>query len=661
MIKGNIRASLSVIAALTAMPAMAQSNSQEDSLNAAYFNLNDVVVVGTRTPKLLKDTPIQTRLITSSDIEKSDATNIEDLLQQEMPGIEFSYSQNQQVHLNFSGFGGQGILFLVDGERLAGETMEDVDFTRLNLDNVDHIEIIKGAASALYGSNACGGVINIITKEAKKAWTLNVNGRLARHNEQRYGGSFGLSNKVLSNMLSVNHTTTDNYDVHSADNPATRVVSTIYGGLTWNVKDQLTYKPADNLKIVGRAGYFFRQLTRTTDTPERYRDFSAGLRGIWDISQNDNVEVSYSFDQYDKSNLYRITSLDIRKYSNVQNIFRGLYNHSWDNGNILTVGADYMHDYLMNTNLEGNSRKQDTFDAFTQFDWVLTPHWEIVSALRYDYFSDGSNSRITPKITARFQPQRNLNIRFGYGMGFRAPTLKEKYYNFDMAGIWIVNGNPDLKAELSHNFNLSADYTKGHFNFTLSTYYNSIENKLTTGLPYYQPGDDKQLYLDYINLDNYSICGGEATVQAHWNNGISGRLSYSYTHEHLAKDHDGNTINSQYIPARKHSITARIDWDKQINRNYGILLSVNGRFLSGVDNTEYVDYYDISKGSVRVSYPAYTLWKLSLVQRFGKAIRLTAAVDNIFNYKPKYYYLNCPLTDGANFMVGLNIDVDKLF
>ena len=661
MIKGNIRASLSVIAALTAMPAMAQSNSQEDSLNAAYFNLNDVVVVGTRTPKLLKDTPIQTRLITSSDIEKSDATNIEDLLQQEMPGIEFSYSQNQQVHLNFSGFGGQGILFLVDGERLAGETMEDVDFTRLNLDNVDHIEIIKGAASALYDSNACGGVINIITKEAKKAWTLNVNGRLARHNEQRYGGSFGLSNKVLSNMLSVNHTTTDNYDVHSADNPATRVVSTIYGGLTWNVKDQLTYKPADDLKIVGRAGYFFRQLTRTTDTPERYRDFSAGLRGIWDISQNDNVEVSYSFDQYDKSNLYRITSLDIRKYSNVQNIFRGLYNHSWDNGNILTVGADYMHDYLMNTNLEGNSRKQDTFDAFTQFDWVLTPHWEIVSALRYDYFSDGSNSRITPKITARFQPQRNLNIRFGYGMGFRAPTLKEKYYNFDMAGIWIVNGNPDLKAELSHNFNISADYTKGHFNFTLSTYYNSIENKLTTGLPYYQPGDDKQLYLDYINLDNYSICGGEATVQAHWNNGISGRLSYSYTHEHLAKDHDGNTINSQYIPARKHSITARIDWDKQINRNYGILLSVNGRFLSGVDNTEYVDYYDISKGSVRVSYPAYTLWKLSLVQRFGKAIRLTAAVDNIFNYKPKYYYLNCPLTDGANFMIGLNIDVDKLF
>ena len=73
---------------------------------------------------------------------------------------------NQQTHLNFSGFGGQGVLFLIDGERLAGETMDDVDFSRLTMDNVERIEIGKGAASALYGSNAVGGVVNIITKKA---------------------------------------------------------------------------------------------------------------------------------------------------------------------------------------------------------------------------------------------------------------------------------------------------------------------------------------------------------------------------------------------------------------------------------------------------------------------------------------------------------------
>lgn len=351
----------------------------------------------------------------------------------------------------------------------------------------------------------------------------------------------------------------------------------------------------------------------------------------------------------------------MRDYSNVQNIVRGLYNHSWESGSILTVGADYMHDYLMNTNLEGNTRKQNSFDVFSQFDWILTPAWEIVGALRYDFFSDGDNSHVTPKLTARYQPIRNMNIRFGYGMGFRAPTLKEKYYNFDMAGIWIVNGNPDLKSEVSHNFNISADYTKGHFNYTLSTYYNDVVNKLATGIPYYRPGDDKQLYLNYINLDNYSVYGGEATVQTRWDNGLSAKLSYSYTKEKLAKDKDGNTINNQYIPARKHSLTARVDWDKQLTKNYRLRLSINGRFLSKVENVEYADYYDISKGTITVKYPAYTLWKVSAVQQFGKAIRLTAAVDNIFNYKPKYYYMNCPLTDGANFMIGLNIDIDKLF
>ena len=71
---------------------------------------------------------------------------------------------------------------------------------------------------------------------------------------------------------------------------------------------------------------------------------------------------------------------------------------------------------------------------------------------------------------------------------------------------------------------------------------------------------------------------------------------------------------------------------------------------------EYKNYYNISEGTITVSYPAYTLWKLSFMQRFGEHFKLTAAVDNVLNYKPKYYYLNSPLTDGANVMIGLGVD-----
>lgn len=641
-------------------PAALRADLPGDSIYKCV-EMEQVVVTGTRTPKLLANTPVLTKLITASDIAKADATNLRDLLQQVLPGVEFSYAMNQQVHMNFSGFGGQSMLILVDGERLAGETMDDIDFSRLCMDNVDHIEIVKGAASALYGSNAAGGVINIITKNGIRPFALNLNARLGRHHEQRYGLSWQQGAGRWSNLLTVNRNRSDNYDVHNGDTPVTRVVATIYGDATWNFKEQLSYRPSEKLSLTGRAGYFYRQLVRTSETPERYRDFSGGLRGIWKPDTHNSLDLSYAFDQYDKSDYQRITRLDIRDYSNVQNSLRLLYNHTFGSDDVLSLGADYMHDYLFNTNLEGRTRRQDSFDAFAQYDWNVSRQWEAVGALRYDYFSDGRISRLTPKVSVRYQPVRNLNFRASYGMGFRAPTLKEKYYNFDMAGIWIVEGNPALKPEVSHNFNLSADYTHRHYNFTLAAYYNRIRDKIATGAPFYKNPSDRIPHLPYLNLDDYSVSGGEATAQARWPNGLTARLSYAYTHERLPKDKNSNAVNNQYIPARKHSMTGHIDWDRQFSTAYGLNIGLDGRFLSAVDNQEFVDYYDISKGIRTIHYPAYALFKLSLVQRIGKAVKASVILDNLFNYKPEYYYLNCPLTDGTNLMVGLSVDVDKFF
>lgn len=650
-----------LISVLLCSVTMMAQKAERDSIGNE-FDLEQVVVTGTRTPKMLKDTPVYTRLITRNDIQKTDATNIKDLLQQELPGVEFSYAMNQQSHLNFAGFGGQSILFLVDGERLAGEAMDDVDFARLNMDNVERIEIARGAVSALYGSNAGGGVINIITKDASKPFSLNLNGRYAKHNNWRYGGSIGLNGNGVQNLFSLNHNSIDNYDVTSAPNPVTRVITTIYGDRVWNIKDQLSYKfkPFEGLgvvKLTAKAGYFFRETVRTIDQPERYRDFSGGLRGQWDINQKNNIELGYSFDQYDKSDFQRITKLDIRDYSNVQNSFRGLYNHSLREKDILTFGFDYMHDYLFNPNLKDERRQQDCFDLFGQYDCVISPKWELVGALRYDYLSDDHTSRVTPKISARYIPARNLNIRFGYGMGFRAPSLKEKYYNFDMAGIWIVEGNPNLKAETSHLFNASVEYTRSNYNLSLNTYYNNVTNKLANAAPHFKTPEDKLPYLPYTNLPGYSVYGGDMSFQARWNNGIGFRFSYALTKEELPKDRDGNTINNQYIPARTHSITLRVDYDRQFTKNYGLYASINGRWLSSVENKEYADYYDISKGTVTVKYPPYSIWKLQLVHRLWKKVKITMALDNILNYKPKYYYLNCPLTDGINLQIGASFDI----
>ena len=629
-----------------------------DSLLRQY-DLNEVVVTGTRVPKLLKDSPVQTRLITSADIRKADATNIQDLLQTEMPGVEFSYAMNQQTHLNFSGFGGQSILFLIDGEHMAGETMDDVDFSRLDMNNVERIEIVKGASSALYGSNAGGGVINVITRNATRPWSVSAGARLARHNEQRYRLNVSTAGRHVSNVFSMSRNRIDNFTVSNGPDPVTRVVTEIYGNKAWVFNDKFTYTPMSGLRLSARAGYFIRELSRVADSPERYRDYSAGLRGQWEIDASNNLELSYSFDQYDKSDFYRISGLDVRSYSNVQNSMRALFNHSFSRGDILTVGADFMHDYLSNRKLADPVHEQDQFDVFTQYDWAINGKWEAVGALRYDYFSDGELSRVTPKITVRYKPINGLNLRMGYGMGFRAPTLKEKYYEFDMAGIWIVRGDPSLKAESSHNLNFSADYTHANLNYTLTAYYNDIHDRISTGLPYYLPGDEHQLYLNYVNLHRYTVSGGEASVQGRWTNGLTAKLSYAFTNEHIAKSKDGKTANNQYIPARKHTLTARVDWMKTLSKELTLTTGLNGRFLSGVDNVEYKDYYNINAGTVRVHYPAYTLWRLSASLQITRWAKVDLALDNLFNYKPKYYYLNCPLTDGINLMAGISVDLHK--
>ena len=171
-----------------------------------------------------------------------------------------------------------------------------------------------------------------------------------------------------------------------------------------------------------------------------------------------------------------------------------------------------------------------------------------------------------------------------------------------MAGIWIVRGNPDLKPETGHNINFSADYTIRQYNITATAYFNHIKNKITTGLPYYLPDNTTQLYLNYENLADYNSYGVEITTQAAWRNGISAKLSYALIYEQKSRNKEDKESNSQFMPARPHSLTARVGWDKSFSENYSMAIDLNGRFLSAVSNREYKDFYNLSKGMVTFKY-----------------------------------------------------------
>lgn len=612
--------------------------------------LDQVVVTATRTPKALKDAPVVTRLITANDIKIADATNIQDLLTEQMPGLEFGYAMNQETSLNMNGFGGNAVLFLVDGERLAGETMDNVDYSRLNLDNVGRIEIVKGAASALYGANAVAGVVNIISRENSEPWTANVNTRYNDFNKEwRHGGSFSFNAGKWNSQTSIQRTTSDEVQLTSPFDTESNILH-IYGGETFNVKERLTYKLSDKVKLIGRGGYFNR-ISKRSNYDDHYMDYSAGLKTVMNLSENDNLEISYGFDQYDKARFENNERTHDHDYTNRQNTVRALYSHIFGK-NTLTVGADFLNDYLTTYQFEDNeSKNQNSCDAFAQFDYNPLQWLNIVASLRHDYFSASSQHATTGRL-ALMTKWKGFSIRANYAGGFRAPTLKEMYMNFDMAGMQMIYGNPGLKPEKSNNYNLALEHTgrvknagffTGQYSLTLMGYYNKYDKRITTGdYKDYQPGAGQpDVASRYCNEDGVEVSGIDFSAQYRSDMGLGVKLDYSYLHV------GGRSVDSQFSQPRPHSATWRLDYDRQLCSFYRINAALSGRYLSSPDTN--IEKHDSS----------YQLWKFTLQQRFLDAVNLNFTVDNLFGYTPKNYYWSSAMTTGRTFSVGLSIDIDR--
>lgn len=603
--------------------------------------LETVVVTATRTPKLLKDVPIITRVISAEEIERADVVHIGELLETELPGLEFSYSMNQQVSLNMQGFGGNSVLFLVDGERLAGETLDNIDYNRLNLDNVARVEIVKGAASSLYGSNAVGGVVNIITKEPSEPWSVNVNTRYSTLGEKVGSLSAGFKAGKLSGLTNAQYVQSDSIPLKNDGD-----YSKIYGSWNYNIKQQLIYKPTDNLKFTGKAGYYFRQRDASEDVKDNYRDFSGSLKAEYDFGESDNLTLSYTFDQYDKSDFLVANRRDVREYSNVQHNVRALWSHSFGEKDNIVFGGDFMRDYLLSYQFEDGAKTQYTGDLFGQLDWNPTERLNFVSGLRFDYFSDRGLFHASPKLGAMYKIG-NCSVRGSYAGGFRAPSLKEMYMSFNMANIFMIYGNPDLEPEESHNFSLSAEYMTRRYNLTVTGYYNLVDNRITTAWSEALKG---QLY---TNMAPLQVAGVDLNFSAAYDFGLKYRISYTYTHERIEK---GQPMTSS---TRPHSATVKIEYGKDW-RVYGFDVALTGRLMSAVTSDVYTSLTDYTQTESQ-TYPGYTMWKLSIAQRIWHGIRLNAVIDNLFNYIPDYYYNNTPATIGTTLSLGLSLDLQEIF
>ena len=603
--------------------------------------ISEVVVTATRTPKLLKDVPYVTKVFTADDIRKADATNIQDLLTTIMPGVEFTFAMNQQTTLNMAGFGGNAVLFLIDGERIAGETMDNPDYNRLTLEDVERIEVVKGAASSLYGSNAVGGVINIITRKPHDRFSANVFGHWGAYGSQKYGSVIGFTRPKISSLTTLQFTRVNDMDLKQQGD-----ISKVFGNRTWNIKEKLIWKPVKRLGITAKTSYFFRERYASQDSHDRYRDLTASLKGVYKLTKADNIELTYLFDEYDKSDLNLQTRKDIRDYNNTQNSVRAMYNHTFAGIGTLTAGADYMRDYLMSYQFAGNqSHIQNSADGFIQFDWDPSAHWNMIGGLRYDYFSASSKSRLSAKIGVMYK-LNGWRFRTSYAGGFRAPSLKELFMHFNMANVFTIYGNKNLKPENSDNFQISAEYTHRNYSFSANAFHNIFRNRISTAWNTALNG------MNYLNTAKVRITGLDINAQTRFLCGIGLTASYVYTHENIPM---GQPYTSS---TRPHSAVLRADYDHNF-RTWGFNVALTGRYLSKLSIDQYTSATSYTQ-TQRVTYPDYQIWKLTAMGRLNRGVRLTMTVDNIFNYKPSYYYINSPTTTGAILSCGLSVDIDKL-
>ena len=634
-------------------------------------DLEPVVVTASHTPKALKDAPVVTRLITLHDIRITDATNIQDMLIQELPGLEFGFAMGQETSLNMSGFGGNAVLFLVDGERMAGETMDNVDYNRMNLDNVGRIEIVKGASSALYGSNAVGGVVNIISRENREPWTANVNSRFNSFgNEWRHGANFSFNTKKWNSQTSFQHTAIDPIDLpkaHSSEEIAIELMkkaqglpydesvleddsnlSRLYGQKTYNVKERLTWRPTEQLTLIGRGSYFFRSSERDTHD-YHFNAYSAGLKGRYHWEKNRHLELSYAYDQYDKANFLPGGSrTHDHDYSNRQHVLHALYSHAFGR-NSLIVGADFMHDFLTTYQFVDNaSHSQNNVDGFAQFDWNITDRLNVVGSVRYDFFSASAQKALTERLAVVYKMPW-MTFRANYASGFRAPSLKEMYMHFDMGNMgYMIIGNPDLEPERSHNFNVALERTRrindggildGRYNFTLMGYCNIFDKRITTIDGGLYEGMESALYW---NEEGIKVWGVDVSVGHIFDYGLSLKLNYAWMHE------TGNVFFSQFSQPRSHSLTWRVGYNRRFSRHYALDAAFSGRSQGKPQSGR----TDVDQG--------YTICKLMLQHHIWKGIHVNTAVDNLFNYKPKSYFYSSPLTTGISYSIGLSVDLDEI-
>ncbi|ATA89126.1 TonB-dependent receptor [Capnocytophaga stomatis] len=616
------------------------------------IEIGEVIVTATRTPKNLKNVPITVQVITSEEIRKSQATDFQNFLETEFSGINFTYDGGMP-NINMMGFGGKYVLFLMNGERMAGETFDNIDYDRIDLDNIERIEIIKGASSSLYGSNALGGVINIITKDAQNPIDITASYLYDTNQDHKINLSLGTRQKWGSLGVASFYKQREPYMLTDTS-PLQRIYAdgtvketelsqmNVAGFTNYGASPKLKFNIIpQKMSLELTPSYYFSERNSGTQAAEKVRDhyhnYTMGAKTDFSFDENKTLSLSGAFDQYDKSNYYRLLNEREKNYENIIWRVAAQYNQIINKKHTFVAGGEVFSDKLLSFRF--NSKGTETTESaknytlFAQQDWVFSPRFTLVTGVRMDYHSF-FKEHFTYRLSGMYKVN-DLTFRLGYSTGFRSPTLKELYTNWfhPWGGGFQIMGNKNLKPESNNNINFSVDYNTKKWNITAMTQVSVMKDKID---------NDWNSSRDTIQYTNFSgktrIIGSELSATYRLSKSFKIKGSYSYYNAEKRKSTN-----------RPHTFTFKAEYIPKSEAKYipNVILSgkhVSSSKLFGLDSDDQ---------EFHIPYEGYTIWRLQTSIRLPYYFTLNAGINNLFDYVTKTTSFYSSISPGRTYFIGL--------
>lgn len=613
--------------------------------------LDELVVTSTRTTKHLLDVTVPTSIVSKPEIERVVPATMMELLEYSIPGVEFSSHANIPK-ISMQGLSGHYVNFLVNGEEMAGMKQGNIDFYRLDPTNVERIEVVRGAGSALYGSNAIAGVINIITKKPLDPWTADAS--LGYNSTGQWSGSFNgsIRRKMWSNSTSLSLRRNGGYYLQSSavGNGREIPANIIYGART---HFELSPMRAFTLMLELQAGH--RKQLLSKERNDHYGNYGGNIKGVYSFSEKNNLEVSYSADLSLRYRYYPMIEASDPAHrelmhNNLKQVARAQWNRMYGDDSELNFGIEGREERILSDQIASAKETKAIWNTviYGQYLRELFRSFDLMAGVRLDYHSR-SRFHASPKLNIAYKlPQ--ITLRASYAHAFKSPELMELYYDWSHLGMFHIYGNPDLKPETADQFMGSIDWYASKLQVTADFTHTIFTNRIL------MLSDEKGDQRHYNIEGNSRMNVGNLRVTYRPINGLSFTVGYSYIYSPARIQLNGDTY--AFNNKRPHNFLFNLQSFKSFG-DWHLSATAMARYHSPVDGY-YLNAADESKGIPanveKYRYEGYFTTRLSSSLSYRRRYTLSLGGDNLLDFKPADIAMfNTNLVTPRNFFARLTI------